>query len=293
MKSKIICQFIVFLFILVLAGCSTGSRMEKKMLSRLSANEIEAASGYIYPEDQAAFAFFVDEVLPLCDNVYFEAEKIETERNIDGKTLQIRYRIHNYNKSIINYFHSIGKNITPDGMMMDTVRVVSTKEGDKISFSWGIPNVNNANLRWARLPEDATIESMNVRIAPNKKATIIGSLQKGQRLMIDNASSADGWVHAYWLYNDGTCAHGYIKADSLTITKHSTYSPSIFDSFVFLLSVLVISVLFAVFLLPMLFESGGCILWCVSIFIILGLIYVVYEFFEKLLFELFIINIPY
>ena len=93
MKPKIICQVIVFLFILVLAGCSTGSRMEKKMLSRLSANEIEAASGYIYPEDQAAFAFFVDEVLPLCDNVYFEAEKIETERNINGKTLQIRYKI--------------------------------------------------------------------------------------------------------------------------------------------------------------------------------------------------------
>ena len=111
--------------------------------------------------------------------------------------------------------------------------------------------------------------------------------------MIDNASSADGWVHAYWLYKDGTCAHGFIKADSLKITKHSTYSPSIFDSFVFLLIVLVISVLFAVFLLPMLFESGGCTLWCLSIFIILGLIYVVYEFFEKLLFELFIINLPY
>lgn len=293
-KSKKMKKLLLFINVAVLlCSCNTGSRMEKKMLSRLSADEIDAASGYIYPGDQAAFAFFVEEVLPCCDNVYFEATEIKSMGNGDYESLQVTYKIHNHNDALIRYFSSIGKNISNSGIMIDTVNIVTTKDGKKLSFSWGIPNVDNDNLLWASLPEEATVENMNVRQQPSVNSKIIGKLKKGQHLVIDRESSNSEWVHAYWITSYGECANGYIKNKSLVIKKQATYSPSIFDSFIFLLIAVIIGVLFVVFIIPMLFEVGGCWGWIIAIIVVLGVIYALYEFIEKVLFEMFIINIPY
>lgn len=294
-KGKNIMKKIILLigFITLLCSCSTGKRMEKKMLSRLSADEFNAASGYIYPGDQGAFMFFVNEVLPCCDNVYFEASDITIIEKGDSPKMKVTYTVRNYNAALINYFQSIGKNIT-NGIMVDTVIVKKTKNGEKLSFNWGIPNVNNSNLRWASLSSDAKVESMNVRQTPNTDSPIVGKLNKNQRLVIDLDSSTSDWVHAFWINNRGECDNGYIKNTSSVVTsKPNSYSPGIFDSFVFLLIIAIVLLLLVIFLLPILFESGGCFSWILTIIVVISTIYALYQLIEKIIFELFIINLPY
>lgn len=285
--------FLVLFALLSFTSCSKESRMQKKMFSRFNASEMNAASSYIYPGDQLAFTFFVDEVLPCCENVYFEIQKTKIIGKGENRKLVVEYKVRNHNAAIVRYFNSINKRISREGIMLDTVRIVRTKEGKTISFNWGVPKVNNEDLKWASLSASSKVGSMNIRQSPDESSLIVGNLQRNKRITIDMSTSTNGWVHAYWISREGKCLDGYIKDTSLNIYNERTYSPTLYDSFVFLFIAAIVLALFCIFVIPIIFDVGGCYTWILSIAVIIGTIIIIYLFLEKLLFELFIINLPY
>ena len=287
-------KFFVVLTLVVLSLCSCTSlnndRRLKKFVSRFNAEEYACASTYIYPDDRMHLAFFANEVREKVPNAFIEIEDSETK---DGYVVA-KLKWKNANDFLRKYFANIGKPLSENDVLIDTIRVKETLDGDCFSFDWGSPDLNTKKLKLASITEE-NVERMNIRTGAGMGTRIIGKLEKGDNILIED--DGKGWSRCYQVNNESKVQAGYIYSANMSIKESAFFSLGIFDS----MSLLVALIIVVVICVPLFFLRGvvesimnsGCVGMSACVLLLLGLIYVVYQLIEKILFELFIINLPY
>ncbi len=287
-------KYFGLLAFVLLSFCSCTSlnndRRLKKFVSRFNAKEYACASTYIYPDDRMQLAFFANEVKKKVPNAFIEIEDSETED--DYMVAKLKWK--NANDFLRNYFANIGKPLGEGDVLVDTLRIKETMDGDCFSFDWGSPELNIEKLRLASISAE-NVERMNIRAGAGQNARIIGKLEKGDDILIEDEGK--GWSRCYMVNENSQVQKGYIYTANMSVKESAFFTLGIFDSMSLLVAVIVILVI----IVPLYYISSlatglfaipvaGPI---VCIGVILGCLYVVYQLIEKILFELFIINLPY
>ena len=138
------------------------------------------------------------------------------------------------------------------------------------------------------------VEWMNIRTDSSTNSQIIGKLGKGNDILIE--AEGNDWSRCY-IVNNSQIQTGYIYTGYLSVKESAFSSLSIFDSMSLLVAMIVIVVICVpLYLLRGAVESimmSGCTGMASAVLLILALLAVIYQLIEKILFELFIINLPY
>lgn len=277
---------------LLLVACDNDGRKVKKFLSRMNAREINAASTYIYPGDHPRLSIYAD-VLEKNPNTFL---KLVNKSNIekDGqKGVAVEFECINTTPYYRNYMERLHL-LHPDGHLYDTIYIRETNNGKKLSFNWA--PISGENLKLAKI-QDSTINSMNIRSGRGQAYAAIGTLDKNGSVIINDYPADAQWVPCFTIDENCCVVRGYIYRASLSAQDSEYFSLNIFDSMSLVVAVLVFVVIGVVFVAigafsEALFQGGG-LSWIFIVVMILGLLYVAYELLEKILFELFIINLPY
>lgn len=287
--------FLLAILAFVLTSCDSDIRDLKKFESRLNAEEYSCAAVYLYDGDLPNYSFFVNEVRKENSTLMIKLKQSE-KIDVDGsEAIVADFELVNASSKTINYFQNIGYAIT-NNSFRDTIKIRQTAEGDKLAFNWGLKTTEENHYRLASIVGE-NVQTLNIRSIPSTRGRIIGKFEKGHDILVDNLDDEKSWRHCYWVSNEGAISDGYIYANNLGTSDSSFFDLGLFDSMTLAVAVviLVVIVVFFVFGSSLIGMIGGIpgIGIVIIIAAILGFIYTVYQLLEKILFELFIINLPY
>lgn len=301
MKTK---KTLLFLFLIVVTGlvqsCQSFSdgRMLKKFISRFNEEEYASAAAYVYPDDRMNVAFFANEVKNLAPHTFIKLEDYETKEKGENRYIVAKIKWENTTSALLNYFNNIGHPLNTNGEQTVELKIRETNDGETISFPWGIQNVLSENLSIAhkRAKEDSTNrESIQLYASPSFESTMI---EATTRDLIVGKADNNGWIPAYTVTTNGDPVTCYFPYDTQIYRDNTAFFHlGIFDSIgVVLALVIIIAILAPFFLLRGVIEaifsssmSGPIIV----LGLVLAALYVIYQLLEQILFELFIINLPY
>ena len=294
-KYNILNLLILLLLTVTLSSCNQNERDLKKFISRMNAKEYNAASTYIYPEDLMQFYFFIHEVKPLCPMAFLELKEIELQNKKDKNNRQIKTLLQwkNPNDALRNYFCIIGRPLTHDGCFIDIIPVKETVDGDRLTFNWGIPNVQTQKLRIAGIKKEfEKVNSIGIFTNPTIKATKVASLEKGEKCVFEMNEAMSNWLYCYYVDQQGEIATGYINNKQVDTSSNTFFHLNIFESMGLLLAVIIaVLILFPIWWLRAFFTNP--VTSVLALILVLVCLCVFYMCVEKILFELFIINLPY
>jgi hypothetical protein len=265
----------------------------------MNAREVNAASKYIYPADHARLYFFNEEVFKKTPNLLLTVIKKENF-TIDGqKGVILKIKCENVSQFFVNYMQNLNM-LDKDNCIVDTVYVRKTGDGDKITFSWAKIHGENLYLasidKWQENPQ-YEVSSLNIHSGKSEKSSIVSKLTKNKKIVIDEYSEDPNWVQCFTI--DGNChiVQGYIKKNPVLKENSLFFSLGIFGGLSLLIAVIILVVIaFPIIYIRNIVElfsnmpATGIVI-CIGL--ILGLIYTVYQLLENILFELFLINLPY
>lgn len=298
--KRILKFLMISISIIFLPSCQNYSdgRILKKFISRFNAEEYSCAAAYVYPGDRMNVAFFAKEVKELAPNVFLKLQDYHTEGDGDNRYIKADIKWENATPALQNYFQEIGYPISSDGCQTVNLKIRETPDGEVLSFVWGIPDVLSDNLWIASIEkkDGNPIEKISIHEKPNFKSKSVGTFDHD---MIVGQENDEGWMPVYQVERDGTIQTHYInKTPSMKLDRTAYFTLGIFDS----MSVIVALIIIIVIIVPLFYLSSfiGSIFNglpvagpVIIIALILGIIYIIYQLLEKILFELFIINLPY
>lgn len=268
---------------------SENQRLLRKFVGRLNAREYACAGQYLYPNDKMKYAFFVNEVLRECPNAFVTIKDCKEE----GDSLCVTYKFECADRFLRSYFANIGKPLNDDDELTDCMKVCLGRDGKCLSFTWGARELDDSRLQMASFSGD--VQEMNIRSGRGTRHRVVGRLKSSQDIVIER--SAGDWAPCFFLDDDVRLRRGYIYQKNLSVSESAFFSLSVFDS----LGLFVALVIAVVVCVPLVFVSsiiqsfrgtgGFGSLLCIAL--IGGLLYVFYQLIEKILFELFLINLPY
>lgn len=271
------------------SSCQQDERMLDKFVSRFNAEEYNASSAYIYDDDLTGLAFFCREVRTKNKQAFIKIEDSDYDSDVKGIVVKMKWE--NANETLRRYFANIGRPLSPDNELVDTIHVYETTDGNKLSFNWGLPHTTENKLMMAEVKSDNDkVQAVNIRQTPDGK--IINKLTKGERILADESSEQDGSYPVYWVNSNGDVEQGFIKARLLSLNDSPYFSVGILDT----MGIFVALILAVVILLPLYFIKGlfgNPALALIGLGLLLFCLYIFYQCIEKILFELFIINLPY
>ena len=308
LKMERLTKCCLFIFAaLMLTSCQDYSdgRMLKKFISRFNAEEYPSAATYVYPGDRMNVAFFDKEVKPLAPYSFIKLIDYKTEGEGSQRIIKAKIKWENTTPALEHYFSSIGHPLESDGTQTVELKIRDTTDGETLSFVWGIPDVIPENL-WiasgsnpSEYDEDGNeLPSKPVHLysRPSVNSKVVGELREG---VIVGQENDNGWFPVYQVDKNGDIITSYLKKQrEISLDRTAYFNLGIFDS----ISVIVALVIIILIIVP-LYYVGSVVasifmrwpifgpLLCIGL--ILGLIYVIYQLLEKILFELFIINLPY
>jgi hypothetical protein len=184
--------------------------------------------------------------------------------------------------------------------IVDTILVKETGKGNKITFNWA--KVQGENLYLASIKEKQEtlqnkVSSLNIRSEKSEKSDIIGKLTMDKKIVIDEYSEDPDWVQCFTIDHKCEIVQGHIKKNPALEKNSLFFSLGIFEGLSLLIAVIILVVIaFPIFyigsIVQALFGAGTYgIIACVAL--VLGLLYTAYQLLENILFELFLINLPY
>ena len=278
--------------ILALSSCGkrpNDGRMVEKFLSRLNAREYSCASQYIFPGDHPKLKLYA-EVMSKNPETFLKLVSKENAE-IDGKpAVKVTFECVNPTPYFRNYMEAIGV-LKENNIIEDTWEIRETVDGKSLSFNWA--NVKGENLMLASLAAN----SIPVYRSPSRNSTQINTFKAGDKVIINNYPADSKWIKCFKTDDNCRVINGYISREEIKTSDGRFFKLGIFDT----LSLLIAALLFVVFgalffLIRLVVEAltgAGCIGWIMIAALILGWLYVLYQLLEKILFELFIINLPY
>ena len=292
MKKNLKCFGLLVIVMLSLCSCSSfnNDRRLKKFVSRFNAKEYACASTYIYPEDRMQLAFFANEVRIKAPNAFIEIKDSETKEGY----LVAKLKWKNANDFLRNYFSNIGKPLVEDDILIDTLIIKETLDGNCFSLDWGSQELNTEKLRLASISAE-NVEWMNMRDGAGNDSRIIGKLKKGNDILIEDDGA--GWSRCFMVNDSSQVQKGFIYTANMSVKESAFFTLGIFDSMGLVVALIVIVVICVpLFYLRGIVESilqSGCVGMAACVVLLLVILCVVYQLVEKIFFELFIINLPY
>ncbi len=282
-----------FAAVILLSGCGekpNDGRMVEKFVSRLNAREYSCASQYIYPGDHPKLKLFA-EVMSKNPETFFKLISKENATINDKPAVKVRLECVNTTPYFRNYMESL-RLIDENGIIEDTWQICETVDGKSLSFNWA--RIKGENLMLAHLEEG---QSIPVFRSQSRNSTQINTFKSGDKVIIDNYPADSRWMRCFKTDDNCRLVNGYIDRAAVSSTDGKFFNLNIFDT----LSLLVAGLLFLVFgclfyLIRLIVEAlmgTGCLAWILIPCLVLGWLYVLYQLLEKILFELFIINLPY
>jgi len=298
-RTKLFNGIALGMCLLCFCSCSNDGRMVKKFIKRVNAKEVNAASKYVYPADHASLYFFNKEVLEKTPNLLLKLTEKENVMVNGQKGVAVKIQCKNVSQFFVNYMQNLNM-LDENNCIVDTILIKETEKGDKITFRWA--KIQGENLYLASIREDqeniqTKITSLNIRSGKSEKSEIIGKLEMNNKIVIDEYSEDPDWVQCFTIDRLCNIVQGYIKKSPALKRDSLFFSLGVFDGLSLLVAVIVLVViafplLYIGSLVDMLFSRGiGGMIICIAL--ILGLIYTVYQLLENILFELFLINLPY
>ena len=123
-------------------------RLVRKFIARMNANEVNAASKYIYPADHASLYFFNEKVLQKTPNIFFNLLEKENV-TVDGqKGVVVKIECLNVSQCFVTYMQSLNI-LDSNKLIVDTIFVRKTGKGDRITFNWA--KIRGENLQLASI----------------------------------------------------------------------------------------------------------------------------------------------
>lgn len=293
LKNGIIALVGLFVVLLFLpATWNNDGRRVKKFISRINAHEYNAASAYIYPGDHPKL-FLYTQVLSKSPNTYVKVVS-KKNRTIEGKeAVVVKFRCVNASNFYKNYMRSVRNLNLTDNTFVDTIYIRKTNDGKSLSFDWA--NIDSESLTTAKVFIYGTSD-VNIMTGASAESEIVGTVSNGEHILIDDYSDNYNWVRCFTVDQQCNIIEGYIAREFTTDVGQKFFSFGVFDSIGILLIGSIILILCIVpFLLYGLIEvfksnHGGIFL---LVGLILGWLFLLYLTIEYLLFELFVINLPY
>ena len=243
---------IVLLSILFIS-CDSNERNIKKTFNRLNSGETSAASKYIWPEDHKNLYTFEQRFLSKNELLSFDIETIE---KLNDESYKVTLNCSNGNEELLTYFKS-KRNLLSDIKIVDTFFVKKANGKEYLTFDWDLneKSISN-NIKLSSI----LVEKINLRSGPGKKFNVIGQLEKGEELLMDDNYENSNWRKGFYFEENSSIKEVYFSSQLTDRKEISFFTLNWADSMgVIVISILGLIVLFVVYplLFGALFRTGG------------------------------------
>jgi uncharacterized protein YgiM (DUF1202 family) len=278
--------------LIVTTSCNFDKREVKKFFKRLNAREVNSAASYIISDDQANLYYF--------NNQYWSGngsdfEILEMERQMIGEKscVIVKMKCNNCSEDLLTYFKN--KKVLKEDIITDTI-FVKKINGDKyLTFDLGgyDPQLSKV-LRVAQ----AKSNSVNIRSGPGIGYSIISTLKKSDEVTIDDGFINSEWRKCIFADEKGELTVGYIASSLTEIQDVSYFQLGWFGKLGLLgASIIALVVLIVVFplMLTTIFRTAedNAVFALILFVVLIAIVLLTYEIIEGVLFELFLINLPF
>lgn len=276
---------------IVLVSCDSNERNIKKTFNRLNSGETSAASKYIWPEDHKNLYTFDKRFLSKNELLSFDIETIE---KLNNESYKVILNCSNSNEELLSYFKT-KRNLISETKIVDTFFVKKTNGKEYITFDW---NLNEKAISDNIKLSSILVKKINLRSGPGKNYNIIGQLEKGDEILMDDDYKNSNWRKGFYFDDNGIIKEVYFSSQLSGRKEISFFTLNWTDSLgIIVISILGLIVLFVVYplLFSALFRAGGegAGIFALILFVILLIaVYFTYQIIETAFFELFIINLP-
>ena len=143
------------------------------------------------------------------------------------------------------------------------------------------------------------VKKLNLRSGPSKTFSVVGQLEKGDDILIDDNYKNSSWRKGLLFESSSKINEVYFSSRLSDASDISFFTLDWINSMgVLVLTVIAIIVLFVVYplLFSALFRAGGegaGTFALILFFVLIIAVYFTYQIIEMAVFELFIINLPY
>lgn len=280
------------LTLLLLSSCNSNERRVKKFIKRLNAREINSASKYLWPEDHASLFVFNERFLKNDELTTFDIKELESDENTEAVTATID--LLNAKEGLKAYFDSLG--LLNENKLTLTFIPRKTQDANYISiqFPWDDCKLPS-NLKRSNIQSEA----LNLRSGPGLGYPVQYVAEQNEDLLIDADYANNGWRKGFIFSENGSAQTLYFSSKLSDEEKISFFTLGYFGTVsIILLGIFGIIVWFLVYPLVLfggIFRAAGeapqmaLILFALMV----GSMFFTYQLLENMLFELFLINLPY
>lgn len=280
---------------LLFISCDFNERNIKKTFNRLNSGETAAASKYIWPEDHKNLYTFEQRFLKNKDLISLDIESIEKIEKSDGLAYKVIWNCNNCNEELLDYF-KLKKNLVSTTKIEDTLFVKTANGTEYITFDWGLNDKSFSNN--IKLSSVLT-KKLNLRAGPGKKFKVVGQLESGDELLIDDDYQNTSWRKGM-IFNDSSKVNRVYFSSKLSDRKEISFFTLNWTNSMGILMITLIAILVLFVVYPLLFGAlfsmggeGGAVFGVILFFVLLIAVYFTYQIIETAVFELFIVNLPF
>lgn len=287
-SMKTILTVIISFFILT--SCNSNERMVKKFIKRINAREINSASKYLWPEDHASLYVFNQRFLQNDELTTFEIEEV-TENN---EVITAKINLLNAKDDLKNYFNSLG--LLDGNRLHLTFNTRKTEESNYISIQF--PS-NDCGLPQKLKRSSIQTEMLNLRSGPGLGYAVKKQAKQNEDLLIDAGYTHEGWRKGYDFDENGNLQTFYFSSKLSDEKEISFFTLGYFGTtsliILGLLGILIWFLVYPLVLFGGIFRAAGEApqMALILLALMVGSMYFTYQLLENMLFELFLINLPY
>lgn len=282
----------LILLSIVFISCDYNERNIKKTYLRLNDGETAAASKYIWPEDQKNLYTFEQRFLS--DNELLSLD-IETIQKLNNESYKVTLNCNNCNEELVAYFTNKA-NLVSETKIEDTIYIKNANGKEYVTFDWDLneKTISN-NIKLSTI----LTEKLNLRAGPGKQFNVVGQLEKGDELLMDDNYDNSNWRKGIYFEKNSSIKEVYFSSQLTDRKEISFFTLNWADSFgIVVISILGLIVLFVVYplLFSALFRAGGegAGTFALILFVVLLVaVYFTYQIIETAVFELFMVNLPF
>jgi len=284
---------ILILVMITLSACSGNERIVKKLFKRLDAREVNKASKYVYPEDQVYLYVFNNQFLKNDKAMNFEINQMAHGIKDNEPFVFIKLKCNNCSDNLKKYFNQRGLII--DGLIVDTIWIKKVNESKFLTFPWKWDTKQiSKDLKLAKV----TSEILNIRSGPGQNYSISGILKEYDKVLIDRSTEKNNWLKCFTFDEKGNVNLGYIASNLTQIEDISFFNIGLFGKLGLLVAsiiALVVIILIIPLMLTTIFRSAedNWTLGLILFGVLIGILFLTYQIIENVLFELFLINLPF
>jgi len=282
----------LILISLVLVSCDSNERNIKKAFIRLNSDETSAASKYIWPEDQKNLYTFEQRFLSKNELLSLD---IETIQKLNNESYKVTLNCNNCNEELLEYFTNKG-NLMSETKIEDTIYIKNANGKEYVTFDWDLneKSISN-NIKLSSI----LVKKLNLRSGPGKKYEIVGQLENGDELLVDDNYENSNWRKGFYFDDNSSVKKVYFSSKLSDRKEISFFTLDWANSMgIVVISILGLIVLFVVYplLFSALFRAGGegAGKFALILFVVLLVaVYFTYQIIETAFFEIFMINLPF